>query len=337
MRKQILLIYTGGTIGMIHSREGYSPASGLQALIDAKIPPIIAVDMPRYDLLEYADPLDSSDMQPPDWQTIALDIHQRYQDYDGFVVLHGTDTMAYTTSALSFMLQGLGKPVIVTGSQIPLTELRNDAQTNLVTAFELASAHPIPEVCLYFNDHLLRGNRAIKQRATGFEAFTSPNYPELADVGIYIALNRSAILPAPEKTNFSFPDYRHHQVRVLNLYPGIQADVVNAVCKPPCRALILRTYGVGNGPASDKSLLKALEAANKAGIVIISVTQCASGGVTSNAYASGSRLAATGMISAKDMTLEAAFTKLHHLCASGCSAEEMKSLLPKSFAGEVSP
>ncbi len=335
MHKRILILYTGGTIGMVRSPMGYVPVGGLQRLIDLKIPPRISVDMPQYDLYEYPDPIDSSNIRPTDWQRMASDIASRYDDYDGFVVLHGTDTMAYTASALSFLLQGLTKPVIVTGSQIPLSELRNDAQSNLVTAIELASSFEIPEVCLYFNDHLLRGNRSSKLKATGFEAFASPNYPELAEVGIYIELNSTAILPMPPATRFQLPDYATNQVRVLSLYPGLEAAVVELLTQPPCRALILRTYGVGNGPSMDKTLLKALESAHQRGVVLVNLTQCTTGSVKSDSYAAGSELAQTGLTSAADITVEAAFTKLHHLCAQDLSAEEIRHTMTIALAGEL--
>ncbi len=314
---------------------GYIPVGGLQKLIDLKIPPRIAVDMPTYDLYEYPDPIDSSNIRPQDWLRIAKDISDRYDDYDGFVVLHGTDTMAYTASALSFLLQGLTKPVIVTGSQIPLSELRNDAQSNLVTAIELASSYAIPEVCLYFNGHLLRGNRSSKLKATGFEAFESPNYPELANVGIYIELNHTALLPMPESNNFQLPGYDHHQVRVVSLYPGMEAQVIQLLAQAPCRALILRTYGVGNGPSMDKAFLKALEDAHKQGVTLVNLTQCTTGSVKSDSYAAGSELARTGLVAASDMTVEAAYTKLHHLCAMQLGADEIRSQVAIPLAGEL--
>ena len=336
MKKRLLIIYTGGTIGMVQSSQGYIPVRGLQSLIDLKIPPRLAVDMPSYDLLEYPTPIDSSDIHPSDWQQIGQDIHLHYHNYDGFVVLHGTDTMAYTASALSFILQGLQKPVIVTGSQIPLSELRNDAQSNLVTAIELASSYNIPEVCLYFNGHLLRGNRASKMQATGFEAFASPNYPELAKVGIYIELNKSAILTASNTPYFQIPDYNHSSVRVLSLYPGIEASIIRTLTQPPCRALIIRTYGVGNGPSRNKDFLAALTQANSNNIVLVSLTQCTSGKVNPGSYATGAVMAKTGLIPCADMTVEAAFTKLHHLCSLNLSSEAIKKQMQVSLAGEMS-
>ncbi|ABC33281.1 L-asparaginase/archaeal Glu-tRNAGln amidotransferase subunit D [Hahella chejuensis KCTC 2396] len=335
MSKRIFIIYTGGTIGMVRSPQGYVAVSGLQKLIDEKIPPRLSMDMPDYDLFEYPDPIDSSNIRPPEWARIAKDISDRYDDYDGFVVLHGTDTMAYTASALSFLLRDLTKPVIVTGSQIPLSELRNDAQTNLVTAIELASSYNIPEVCLYFNGVLLRGNRSSKLLATGFEAFASPNYPHLADVGIYIELNQHALLPVPDKIHFELPDYNFAQVRVLSLYPGIEAEVIEAMTQTPCRALILRTYGVGNGPSLDKPFLKALEQAHRRGVVLTSLTQCTSGSVNLGSYAAGSELAKTGLLGGGDMTVEAAFAKLHHLCALGLSSDEIRRAISKPRAGEI--
>ena len=340
MSKRLLLIYTGGTIGMVQSAQGYVPVSGLQKLIDLKIPPRLSVNMPKYDLLEYPTLIDSANITPLDWRQIASDISNQYQNYDGFVVLHGTDTMAFTASALSFMLQGLTKPVIVTGSQVPLSELRNDAQANLVTAFELASSHDIPEVCLYFNGHLLRGNRSSKMQATGFEAFSSPNYPELAKVGIYIELNQHALLPRPEAAaqanTFQLPDYSGKYVRAIALYPGIEAGIIKALASPPCKALIISAYGVGNGPSLDEHFLRALQEADASGVVLVCLTQCAAGKVNASSYATGAKMAETGIIPGGDMTNEAAFTKLHHLCSLGYDQKEIKALMAESLAGEIS-
>ncbi|MCL6417446.1 asparaginase [Aestuariirhabdus sp. Z084] len=337
MKKRIYIAYTGGTIGMHRSPNGYVLKPGFARLIEDKIPPRLSGEMPDYDLHEYPTPIDSSNIVPADWLRVARDIVDRYQDYDGFVVLHGTDTMAYTASALSFMLQGLDKPVIVTGSQIPLSEVRNDAQDNLVTAIELACDFHIPEVCLYFNGRLLRGNRSLKVKTTGFDAFDSPNFPWLAQIGIHIELNHRVLLPHPPATQFELPDsYATHQVVPLQLFPGISADLIDSITQQSCRGLILRTYGVGNAPDNDPALLDALSRANKRGIIILNLSQCLQGGVHQGSYATGSALANAGVISGGDMTLEAAFTKLHHLFSCGLDEDKIRQKIQSNLCGELS-
>ncbi|RRJ82382.1 asparaginase [Aestuariirhabdus litorea] len=337
MKKRIYIAYTGGTIGMHRSPKGYVVMPGFARLIEEKIPPRLSGEMPDYDLHEYPNQIDSSNIVPADWLAIARDIASRYHDYDGFVVLHGTDTMAYTASALSFMLQGLAKPVIVTGSQIPLSETRNDAQDNLVTAIELACGFAIPEVCLYFNGRLLRGNRSLKVKATGFDAFDSPNYPWLAQIGIHIEPNHNALMKAPAATRFELPDdYATNRVIPIQLFPGISGELIDAVTTLNCRGLILRSYGVGNAPDNDPGLLNALARANARGTIILNLSQCLQGGVHQGSYATGSALSSAGVISGGDMTLEAAFTKLHHLFACGLEEQKIRELMARNLCGELS-
>ncbi len=337
MKKRIYIAYTGGTIGMQRSPNGYVMMEGFAQLIEEKIPPRISGEMPEYDLHEYPTQIDSSNILPADWLTIAQDISARYDDYDGFVVLHGTDTMSYTTSALSFMLKGIGKPVIITGSQIPLSEIRNDAQDNLVTAIELACDFNIPEVCLYFNGRLLRGNRSLKVKATGFDAFDSPNYPWLAQIGIHIELNQRALLDTSPSTAFELPhNYNARHVVPLRLFPGISSQLIDAVLTLPYRGIILRTYGVGNAPDNDPELLRAFERASAQGKVVLNLSQCLQGGVHQGSYATGSALTNAGVISGGDMTIEAAFTKLHHLFSCGHSAEQIRTEVQRNICGEIS-
>ncbi|WP_426415729.1 asparaginase [Aestuariirhabdus sp. LZHN29] len=337
MKKRIYIAYTGGTIGMHRSPRGYVVMPGFARLIEEKIPPRLSGEMPDYDLHEYPTQLDSSNIVPADWLAIARDIANRYDDYDGFVVLHGTDTMAYTASALSFMLRGLGKPVIITGSQIPLSETRNDAQDNLVTAIELACDFAIPEVCLYFNGRLLRGNRSLKVKATGFDAFDSPNCPWLAQIGIHIELNHRVLMPRPRATTFELPQsYGENRVIPVHLFPGITGAFIDAVTQSPCRGLLLRSFGVGNAPDNNPEFLDALARANDRGIIIINLSQCLQGGVDQGSYATGSALANAGVISGGDMTLEAAFTKLHHLFACGLDEHRIGRLMQQNLCGELS-
>src|SRR5438270_9537435 len=284
MRKRVYIAYTGGTIGMKRTRDGYVPASGyLQEQMEA-MPELKHPSMPRFDIHEYAPLLDSSNMTPREWVAIARDIGDHYDNYDGFVVLHGTDTMAYTTSALPFMLHGLGKPVIVTGSQIPLCEVRNDGRENLITSLLIAANYDIPEVCLYFGGRLLRGCRAVKVSADGFAAFASPNIPPIGTAGIDIEINWPLVRKSKGRLRlheFATPVV----VSALRLFPGISPDLVRNVLRPPLRGLVLETYGVGNGPDHDADFTAALTEATDRGVVIVDCTQCLEGTVDPCDYA----------------------------------------------------
>src|SRR5260221_10766851 len=225
-RKSVYVAYVGGTIGMEKTPNGYAPAPGFLRQQIAQIPELAADSMPRLTIQEYDPLLDSSNMTPDDWVRIARDITDHYDEYDGFAVVHGTDTMAYTASALSFMLDNIGKTVIVTGSQIPLVALRNDARANLIDSLLIAGTYQIPEVCLYFHSRLLRGNRTIKVNATGFDAFTSPNYPPLGTIGVDITIDWNSVLPTPSD-RFSLSTFsRPPSVGQIRLFPGISVEVI---------------------------------------------------------------------------------------------------------------
>ena len=260
MRKRIYIAYTGGTIGMKPSENGYIPQK--QHLTDAimKMPDFHREEMPAFTINEYQPLIDSSNMSPADWQRIADDIKQHYDDYDGFVVLHGTDTMAYTSSALSFMLENLSKPVIVTGSQIPLSQLRSDGQENLLNSLYIAANYPINEVGLYFSNKLFRGNRSIKAYADGFDAFDSPNLPPLLEAGINIKLIQGKI-SEPVALPLALAQITPQPIGVVHLYPGISVELIKNIIKQPVKALIIRSYGVGNAP-QDQALLDCLAQAN---------------------------------------------------------------------------
>lgn len=335
MKKRIYVAYTGGTIGMKKSDQGYIPVDGHLTESIKALPEFHRSEMPTFTINEYQPLIDSSNMTPSDWQRIADDIKQHYDDYDAFVVLHGTDTMAYTSSALSFMFENLNKPIIVTGSQIPLSQLRSDGQVNVLNSLYIAANYPINEVGLYFNNKLYRGNRSIKAYADGFNAFDSPNMPPLLEAGINISVlsgkianDDNAIVPVIVRDIIPQP------VGVVHLYPGISSDVIENVIRQPVKALILRSYGVGNAP-QDPALLACLTKAKEQEIVVINCSQCIKGTVDMSGYATGNSLSEAGVISGHDMTLEATLTKLHYLLSQNLSYEEICKLMQVSLRGEL--
>jgi len=336
MKKRVYVIYTGGTIGMRPTPDGYAPAPGYLASQIMSMPELASASMPEVDIQEYDPLLDSANMTPDDWYKIARDIGVHYREYDGFIVLHGTDTMAYTASALPFMLQGLGKPVLLAGSQIPLCEVRNDARSNIITALTIAANFDIPEVCLCFGSQLLRGCRSVKVSADGLDAFASPNLPALGDIGVDIRIHRERVLPAPpEGTPLQVCELKQVNVGALPLWPGIPAQVVRNFLGPPLKGLVLRAYGVGNGPTNNPDFLSALEEASGRGVVIVDCTQCLRGSVHLGDYATGSALAKAGVISGFDLTAEAALAKLSYLFSRDLPVEEVKRLMQVNLRGEL--
>ncbi|OIP97857.1 MAG: L-asparaginase 1 [Syntrophobacteraceae bacterium CG2_30_61_12] len=338
MRKRVYIAYTGGTIGMRRSASGYRPHPGYLAQLMAAIPELRHPSLPHYQIHEYQPLLDSAEMAPNDWLKIAADIADHYRDYDGFLILHGTDTMAYTASVLPFLLGGTGKPVVLTGSQVPLCEVRNDARDNLITALVIAAQFPIPEVLLCFGSKLLRGNRAVKVDADGFDAFDSPNFPAIGSVGIEITVNRDLVLPTPERATIPRPELKSiPRVGALRLFPGISAELVEGVLKPPLQGLVLESYGVGNGPTRDRGLMAVLAEADARGVVIVNCGQCLKGTVSQDSYATGSALAQAGVVSGFDLTTEAALTKLFCLLSRNLPPTTVKSLMQTSLFGELTP
>ncbi|OQY60715.1 MAG: L-asparaginase 1 [Desulfobacteraceae bacterium 4572_88] len=336
MKKHAYIVYTGGTIGMKPTSAGYAPAPGYLEQQMAAMPEFRDPAMPDYTINEYNPLLDSSNMTPDNWLEIAQDIAEHHEHYDGFLVLHGTDTMAYTASALPFMLQGLRKPVIITGSQIPLREIRNDARDNLITALLIATGFAIPEVCLFFGSKLLRGCRSVKVSAGDFDAFDSPNFPPLGIAGVDIEIREQLLVrTSASLSRIRFQEFTERMVGTLRLFPGISAEIVRNMLQPPLKGLVLETYGVGNAPDRDQDFLSALEEAVRRGLVIVDCTQCLRGTVHLGDYATGTALARAGVISGFDMTTEAALAKLFHLFSAGHSPEEVRRKMQENLRGEL--
>jgi L-asparaginase len=332
-KKRIYIAYTGGTIGMKPSKEGFIPVAGYLSKTIANMPEFYHQQMPEFEIHEYEPLIDSANISPDAWQELAQDIQARYHDFDGFIILHGTDTMAYTASALSFVFENLSKPVIVTGSQIPLSQLRSDARANLLNSLYIAAHHPINEVCVFFNNQLFRGNRATKQHADGFGAFVSPNYPVLLEAGIEIN-NIAGVTQKSINTRLRISDIRAHSIAILHLFPGLDWQVLDNLLKSPLKALVLLTYGVGNAQ-QDKQLLATLKEASERGILIVNCSQCLKGSVNMGGYATGNALSEAGVIGGVDMTTETVIAKLYYLLSQDLSIKVIRELLVTDLRGEL--
>ena len=336
----VLLIYTGGTIGMIENPETGALENFSMEQLQKYIPELHNFGF-CIDTYQFDPPMDSSDMDPEAWKRLVSIISEHYDQYTGFVILHGTDTMAYTASALSFMLENLSKPVILTGSQLPIGVLRTDGKENLLTSIEIAAAchsngRPVvPEVCIFFENHLMRGNRTTKMNAENFNAFRSFNYPNLASAGIHIKYNNVQI-----HTHAGADTLKPHylldtNIGILKLFPGIQENVVTALLATQgLKAVVLETYGSGNAP-SKEWFLRHLHDACERGIVIVNVTQCHAGMVEMARYETGYRLMQAGVVSGYDSTTESAVTKLMFLLGHNYPPEEVRRLMTVSLAGEI--
>jgi L-asparaginase len=337
---KVLLIYTGGTIGM-----GHNPDTGaLEPLnFDHLLSnfPEFALLPTEVDTYQFTPPIDSSDMSLRRWAQLVRIIADNYEAYDGFVVLHGTDTMAYTASALSFMLENLTKPVILTGSQLPIGQLRTDGKENLLTSIELAAAFGedgrpmVPEVCIYFSGRLLRGNRSTKESADGFNAFNSFNYPHLCEAGVEFQFNPHYIL----KPDYSKPMIPHMSmdpnVVVFSLFPGIQENVVRHMFEAPeLRGIVMRSFGSGNAPQKPW-LMRLLKDATQRGVTVVNISQCVAGFVKMGRYDTGFQLQDTGVVSGGDSTVESAITKLMFLQAHYKDVRAIRSLMGRSICGEI--
>lgn len=316
------------------TESGYKPSAGFLRRQMDSMDELALSTMPAYEIVEYDPLIDSSDMCPANWHKIATDIKVQYGNFDGFVILHGTDTMAYSASALAFKLRGISKPVIFTGAQLPLGQIRNDARENLKTAMMLAANYSIPEVSLFFGDHLIRGCRSTKVSATRFDAFDSPNYPPLASVGTSIEVHEEDIRQNDEGGKLTILPIQQAEIATFRLFPGMSLDIFNHFLKRPLKGIVLETFGDGNGP-SDSEFLDSIKKANDDGMVILGCTQCIHGGVTQEGYATGTALTKAGVIPGRDMTIEAALTKLMFLFSQNLSVDEIKFNLRQNLVGEL--
>ena len=342
MERSILIIYTGGTIGMKQDPVDFTlkPFNFGQILSEV---PEIRKFVCRVDTYSFSPLIDSSDAQPEFWIDLARLIKKEYANYDGFVVLHGTDTMSFTASALSFMLENLEKPVVFTGSQLPIGMLRTDGKENLISAVEIASAADeqgrplVPEVTIFFDSHQYRGNRTIKYSAENFWAFRSENAPALADTGIHIKYNIDEIrYPKQYGTPLKISETLDTDVAILKIFPGMRESMVRAlVGTKGLRAVILETFGSGNAP-TQKWFLDIISEADRRGLIMMNITQCIAGCVDMEAYATGIELKKMGVVSGYDSTLEAALAKLFYLMGKYANNDDVKRELNKNLRGEIS-
>lgn len=337
-RASILILYTGGTLGMDYDDNGSLVPCGFDRVV-ARVPVLNELNI-NLSVTSFDPPIDSSNINPQHWRLMAEKIYEQYARFDGFIVLHGTDTMAYSASALSFMLQGLNKPVIFTGAQLPIASPRSDGHENFVTALEIAAdkrdGRPvISEVCIFFNHLLLRGNRSKKVESHHFDAFESENYPALAEAGIIIDYDFSELKPYDPESQLSLHTLLDDRVLVLKLFPGINVQTVKTLLEAPdIRGVVLESYGSGNVP-HQSWFLSELEKSVNRGLVILNVSQCNGGRVVQGKYEASSALDSIGVVSGHDLTTEAAITKMMYALARYENEEEVKTCLITSISGEI--
>lgn len=334
----VLIIYTGGTLGMSYDEHGSLVPFNFSRIVE-KVPSIQEFNI-HITVISFPELVDSANIRPDHWVSMAYIVHENYRRYDGFVVVHGTDTMAYSASALSFMLEGLNKPVIFTGAQLPIGSKRSDAHENFITALEIASEKRngipmVPEVCIYFGNLLLRGNRSSKRQSIHFDAFESENYPLLAEAGVMIDYTPSAIRPYDANRELVYHHKLDSNVAILKLFPGISRRVVESILQiPDIKGVVLETFGSGNAP-TDNFMLDSLADAIDRGVIILNISQCSGGRVIQGRYKTSKTLEDIGIISGKDMTTEAAVTKMMYLLGKEKDREVVKQLLPQPICGET--
>lgn len=338
-KANILLIYTGGTIGMIKDFEtGALKAFNFDELLQ-NIPELKLLEH-HIETVSFERPIDSSNMNPAFWLQIAEIVEENYENYDGFVVLHGSDTMSYSASALSFMFENLAKPLIFTGSQLPIGDLRTDAKENLITSIQIAGLqrHGVPvitEVCLYFEYKLYRANRTSKINAEHFEAFASPNYPPLVESGVYLEVNNEALWKSNRRRKKKLHKGMDDRIALIKIFPGINQSLLEHILsKEDLRGVILETYGSGNAP-TEEWFVKLLKNTIAKGVVVVNVTQCIGGSVSMGQYETSTQLKKIGVVSGKDITTEAAVAKLMYLLAQDLSPKVFKTIFETSLRGEM--
>lgn len=336
--RSVLIIYTGGTFGMVQDATGALAPFNFGKVVD-RVPELRQLGI-RLTVISFPKPIDSSNILLQDWKDMAYIIEENYSQYDAFVILHGTDTMAYSSSMLSYMLVGLNKPVIFTGAQMPIGSIRSDARENLITALEIAAAHRngqpiVSEVCVYFNYLLLRGSRSQKLRSSTFAAFESENYPALAEAGIEIEFNYPALRPYTEASKLDVKNEMDSNVSILKIFPGITENVVRSILNESnIKGVVIETFGSGNTMSFDW-FIDCLKEAIKEGKIILNVSQCVGGEVQQGRYETSKKLNEIGVLSGGDITTEAAVTKLMFLLGSTANSDELKKLLTHSLAGEM--
>lgn len=335
----VLIIYTGGTLGMAYDESGALVPFNFGQILE-KIPNLTNMNV-AITVISFPEPIDSSNVNMQHWVDMAYIIYENYDSYDGFVILHGTDTMAYSASMLSYMLRGLTKPVVFTGAQLPISAMRSDARENLMTALEIATAKAngnpvVPEVCIFFNHMLLRGNRSKKVQSIHFDAFESENYPALAEAGIIIDYNYAAIKPFEEGKKLKYFNKLDNRVMVLKLFPGITSKILDSCFDiEDMRGVVLETYGSGNSP-SESWFINSLDRAVKKGMIILNVSQCNGGRVIQGRYQTSKDLKKIGVLSGGDITTEAAVTKMMFLLANEKEDAEIRRKLITPMVGEMS-
>lgn len=339
MRSKVLLIYTGGTIGMMQdAKTGQLKPFDFKHLTE-QIPELNKFEV-TLSAVSFSKPIDSSDMRPEVWIEIAETIKKNYDKHDGFVILHGSDTMSFTASALSFMLENLSKPVILTGSQLPIGTIRTDGKENLITAIEIAAAKEkgkpvVSEVCIYFEYQLYRGNRTHKYNAEHFQAFQSPNYPILAEAGVHLKYN-SAALKKPVSKKLNIQTKLDTNIAILKMYPGISKNAVEAILNTKgLKGLIIETFGAGNA-TTQEWFIESLKKTISKGVVIYNVTQCNAGKVEQGKYATSASFNKIGVIGASDITFEAAVAKMMYVLGMTSDKKEIAKMLKADLRGEVS-